>query len=207
VLDALLAGTGKRVEPAAAARLAELVGEDARTLASELQKLVAYVGDRSAIGAADVDELVVRVAEDKFFALSNAVEARKLEGSLVLLDRTLADGGSIQMVVSLLASTVRRMIEERERARRAAGPRRIGDPAEWERRVWPSVPPEERGEKKPFGFWMKYQASLRFGRDELLRALADLAEADVTSKSGGDARPLVERILMRMMSGPAAQAP
>jgi len=200
VLEALLAGTGKRVDRGAEARLAEIVGDDARTLASEVRKLAAFVGARQVIRADDVDEVVARVSEDKFFALGNAVEGRDLEKALAVLDRTLADGGSIHLVVGLLASTVRRMVEEKERARRVAGERRLGDAREWERRVWPSVSEEERGEKKPFGFWMKYQASLRFGRGDLLDALAGLAACDVAAKSGREPRPLVEGVLMRMLA-------
>ncbi len=60
--QALLAGTGKRVDRGGEAALAERVGDDARVLASEVQKLCAYVGDRKVIGAADVEAVVTRVA-------------------------------------------------------------------------------------------------------------------------------------------------
>ncbi len=199
-IELLLGPSGKRVEPDAERLLAERVGEDARTLASELAKLVAYAGSREVITAEDVEQTVVRVAEDPFFAFGNAVEARDRAAALAVLDRTLADGGSVHMVISLLASTLRRMIEERERARRVAGDRRIGSAREWESLVFPSVSEEERGEKKPYGFWMKYQASLRFSREELLRGLADVAEADVAAKSGGDGRVAVERLLVRLLA-------
>ncbi len=199
-IELLLGPSGKRVEPDAERLLAERVGEDARTLASELAKLVAYAGSREVITAEDVEQTVVRVAEDPFFAFGNAVEARDRAAALAVLDRTLADGGSVHMVISLLASTLRRMIEERERARRVAGDRRIGSAREWESLVFPSVSEEERGEKKPYGFWMKYQASLRFSREELLRGLAEVAEADVAAKSGRDARVAVERLLVRLLA-------
>jgi DNA polymerase-3 subunit delta len=80
-----------------------------------------------------------------------------------------------------------------------AGERRIADAREWERLVWPTVGEEERGEKKPYGFWMKYQAAQKFGRDELLRALCRLAEADLFAKSGRDARAAVERLLLDLL--------
>jgi len=200
VIEVLLAGTGKRVDRGAEALLAERVGDDARTLASELSKLTAFVGGRQVIKAEDVEQVVVRVAEDRFFALGNAVESRNLPEALAVLDRTLADGGSVHMVISLLASTVRRMIEERERARRVVGERRIGSAQDWERLVFPSLSEEERGDKKPYGFWMKYQAAQRFGRDELLRALCGLAEADLFAKSGRDARAAVERLLLELLA-------
>jgi DNA polymerase-3 subunit delta len=200
VLDALLAGTGKKVDRAGEARLAALVGDDARVLASEVAKLVAYVGDRKAIGAKDVDEIVTRVAEDPFFALGNAVEARDLEGALGVLGRAIQDGASPFMLLGSLAGTVRRMIVERERARRVVGERRLGSSREWEAAVFPTIPREEVGDKKPYGFWMKYQASTRFGRGELLDALAGLAEADVAMKTGQDGRIRLERVLVGLLA-------
>jgi DNA polymerase-3 subunit delta len=200
VLESLLAGTGKKVDRAGAARLAELVGDDARVLASEVAKLAAYVGDREVIGAKDVDELVTRVAEDPFFALGNAVEARDLRAALTVLDRSLEDGASPFLVLGSLAGTLRRLVVERERARRAVGERRIRSYDDWQAAVLPAIPPEELGEKKPFGFWMKYQAAARFGRGELLDALAALAEADVAMKSGQDGRIGLERVLVGLLA-------
>ncbi|WP_242395319.1 DNA polymerase III subunit delta [Anaeromyxobacter oryzisoli] len=205
VLESLLAGTGKRVDARGEARLAELVGDDARVLASEVQKLAAYVGDRKVIGAADVDQVVTRVAADPFFALGNAVEARDLPAALGVLDRSVADGASPFMLLGSLASTVRRMIVERERARRAVGDRRLGSAREWEAEVFPTVPEDEAKGKKPYGFWMKYQASLRFSRGELLDALAGLAEADVAMKSGQDGRIRLERVLVGLLAAPTRE--
>ena len=199
VIEELLAGTGKRVERAAEARLAELVGDDARVLAGEVAKLVAHAGGREVIGAADVDAVVTRTAEDPFFALGNAVEARALAQALEVLGRSLGSGASPHMLLGSLAGTVRRLVVERERARAAAGARRLGSFAEWQREVLPAIPEEELGQKKPYGLWMKYQAAMRFSRGELLDALAGLAEADHAMKTGGDGRVLLERALVRLL--------
>jgi DNA polymerase-3 subunit delta len=205
LLASLLAGTGKRVDPAGEARLAELVGDDARALASEVAKLAAYVGDRGVIGAKDVEEVVTRVASDPFFALGNAVEARDLEAAIGVLGRSIADGASPFMVAGSLAGTLRRMIVERERARKVVGQRRIGSAREWEAAVFPTIPDEEVGEKKPYGFWMKYQAAMRFTREELLAALVGLADADVAMKTGQDGRVRLERVLVGLLA-PSTQA-
>jgi len=199
VLEALLAGTGKRVDRAGEARLAELIGDDARVIASEVAKLAAYVGDRKTIGAKDVDEIVTRVAEDPFYALGNAVEARDLEGALGVLGRAIQDGASPFMLLGSLAGTVRRLVAERERARKVAGERRIGSFAEWQGKVLPAISDDELGDKKPYGFWMKYLASTRFSRGELLDALAGLAGADVSMKTGQDGRIRLERVLVGLL--------
>jgi DNA polymerase-3 subunit delta len=200
VIGSLLAGTGKRVDRGAEARLGELLGGDARVLASEIAKLAAFVGDRKTIGRADVDAIVTRVAEDPFFALGNAVEARDLPGALAVLGRSVEDGASPFMLLGSLAGTVRRLVVERERARRAAGERRIGSFAEWQGTVLPTIPEDELGEKKPYGLWMKCQASQRFARGELLDALAGLAEADVAMKTGQDGRIRLERVLVGLLA-------
>ena len=200
VLEALLAGTGKTVDAAAEARLAELVGDDARTLASEIAKLVSFVGERDRITSRDVDAVVSRVAADAFFALGNAVEAGDLAQALGVLDRSLADGASPFMVLGSIASTLRRLVVERERGRKAAGGRRIPTFDAWQAQVLPIVPADELEGKKPYGLWMKYQAAQRYPRGALLRALAELAGADVAMKSGFDGRPLLERALWRLVS-------
>jgi DNA polymerase-3 subunit delta len=200
VLDALLHGTGKKADAGAERRLADLVGDDARALASEVAKLVAYVGDRKTIGAADVDAVVARVAGGPFFALGNAVEARDLPLALDVLDRSLADGAHPILVLATLASTVRRLVLERERGRRLVGERRLVAFQQWEEFILPHLPAEELGDRKPFGFWKKYEAAQRYPRAALLGALADLADADLAMKSGADERPLLERVLWRLMA-------
>jgi DNA polymerase-3 subunit delta len=207
VLASLLAGTGKRVDAGGEARLAELVGADARVLASEVAKLAAYVGDRKVIGAKDVDEVVTRVATDPFFALGNAVESRDLAAALGVLGRAIEDGGTPFMLLGSLAGTVRRLVAEGERARKAAGGRRIGSFSEWQQLVLPSIPEDELGDKKPYGFWMKYQASARFSREALLGALVGLAEADVAMKTGQDGRIRLERVLVELLAGRPERTP
>ncbi len=200
VVQTLLAGTGKKADAGAVERLEALVGGDARTLASELQKLAAFVGDRKVIGADDVDEVVTRSAEDPFFALGNAVEARDLAAALGVVDRTVADGGSPHMLLATLAGTLRRLVVEKERARAVVGDRVVRTPRDWEAQIFPTIPSEEVGKKKPYGFWMKYQASTRFGLGELLDGLAALHEADVAMKSGQDARLQLERVLLGLLA-------
>ncbi len=205
LLAELLRGTGKTVDAGGEARLAALVGADARALAAEVAKLASFVGDRTVIRGADVDALVVRSAADPFFALGNAVEARDLPAALGVLRRSLADGASPHMLLGSLAGTVRRMLVERERARAAAGERRLGSFGDWSGAVLPAIDPAELKDRKPYGLWMKYQASLRFGREELLDGLCRLSEADHAMKTGSDGTLLVERWLVETLAPEESQ--
>jgi DNA polymerase-3 subunit delta len=67
--------------------------------------------------------------------------------------------------------------------------------------VLPAISDEELGGKKPYGFWMKYQAAVRFERGELLDGLAALARADLGMKSGQDPRIALERVLVGLLGG------
>ncbi|HTP29854.1 MAG TPA: DNA polymerase III subunit delta [Anaeromyxobacteraceae bacterium] len=200
LLDSFLKESGKSADPGAEARLVELLGDDARALANEVTKLISFAGDRMTITAADVDEVVTRVAPDPFFALGNAVEARDLARALAVLHRSLAEGAAPLMLLGSLASTVRRLLIERERGRRLAGDRHIPTFAQWQALILPHISQQELGGKKPYGFWMKYQAAQRYSRESLLRALVDLADADLAMKSGLEERPRLERVLWRLMA-------
>ncbi|HUK66571.1 MAG TPA: DNA polymerase III subunit delta [Anaeromyxobacteraceae bacterium] len=198
-VESILEGTGKSVDAGALSALAERVGGDARSLSSEVLKLASYVGERKKITASDVEAVVTRVAEDPFYALSNAVEARDLALALAILDRNLEDGSSPILILQTLAGTLRRLIVELERGRRAVGDRRLASYDAWQDLVLPHIAKEELGERKPFGLWKKYEAAQRYGRERLLRGLGELGLADVEMKSGAEERPLIEAALWRLM--------
>ncbi len=90
-----------------------------------------------------------------------------------VVDRSLADGASPFMFSDGSPPRCGGWWWSASAARRVAGGRRISSFGAWQRRVLPTVPREELGAKKPYGFWMKYQAAQRYSRGALLGALAD----------------------------------
>jgi len=75
---------GGEIEPAAAARLAEMVGEYPRQAAQEITKLLTYVNYSRRLKIADIDRVSVSTAQANIFTLvdalatGNAVQAQKL---------------------------------------------------------------------------------------------------------------------------------
>lgn len=63
---------GKRIEPAAAARIIEQVGDDLGSLANEVEKLSLFVAERPLVTLADVRALVGMSREEKIFAVMDA---------------------------------------------------------------------------------------------------------------------------------------
>ncbi len=102
---------GKRLDPAAGARLCELIGRDQGLLAMEIEKLSLYVGDRSNITANDVADLVGLSREEKIFAVVDAAGFGRLKESLQLWHQVLAtDPAAAYRTVGGMAFVLRRWL-------------------------------------------------------------------------------------------------
>jgi DNA polymerase-3 subunit delta len=99
----------------ALARLVNNVGPNARQLSSEVDKLVAYAGDKAEIDARDVDAIVTRNKQARAFALADALGDRDLPRLFKTLDEELwemqydKEKSEIGMLYGLI-SKVRMMI-------------------------------------------------------------------------------------------------
>jgi len=103
---------GKRMQPAAAERLCELVGPHQGALAGEVEKLCLYVGARPTITAEDVAALVGQSREQKIFAVMDAAGAGRLAEALELWRQVLAtDSAAIYKAVGGIAFVLRRWLD------------------------------------------------------------------------------------------------
>jgi DNA polymerase-3 subunit delta len=100
---------GKRLDVAAAQMLAsQRVGTSLGELSTEIEKLVAYVGDRPAITVADVDEVTPRLIEEDVFRLLDAVAAQSAGRAVAILRPLLQEKREAPpLVVTRLADALR----------------------------------------------------------------------------------------------------
>jgi DNA polymerase-3 subunit delta len=82
---------GGRIEQTAAARLAEMVGENTRQAAQELTKLLIYVNSARPINLADVEAVSVVTAQASVFALVDALAGGNGKLAQSLLHRLLEE--------------------------------------------------------------------------------------------------------------------
>jgi DNA polymerase III subunit delta len=82
---------GGRIEPNAAARLAEMVGEETRQAAQEITKLLTYVNFAHPIGLEDVEAVSIVTAQADIFGMVDALGAGNGEQAQKLLHRLLED--------------------------------------------------------------------------------------------------------------------
>jgi len=105
---------GVTLSPDAAALLANLIGNQLRLLANELDKLATYVGDGATITVDDVRKLSAHVQEARIFDLTDALAQRNRTQALNILHDLLADGEPPLKLISTITTQMRSLLLVKE---------------------------------------------------------------------------------------------
>ncbi|MBI5772718.1 MAG: DNA polymerase III subunit delta [Verrucomicrobia bacterium] len=211
----------KAISTEALARLVNYVGPNLRQLASEVDKLAAYVGTRAEIETVDVDAIVTRNKLAKAFALGDAVGDRDLPRALRTLDEELweirakidKDKSEIGLLYGLI-SKVRAMVFLKEML--AAGWLKANFSfegygaydkfkAQLERVPADAMPADKRFNPLAMNAYVLFKAlpqAQRYSRDELVRAMELLLDANcrlVGLGSAGEARLILQQTLTQII--------
>jgi len=100
-------GAGKRISSEAVEGLLDLVGDDLRSLDSEMEKLATYIGDRKLIEATDVKVVSDGARDFAPFELTDALERGDTAQALAILDREIPEGARGDRMLGLLAGFFR----------------------------------------------------------------------------------------------------
>lgn len=208
----LLDQSGKKLSPAAWVTLGRKTGFDLRRSINELNKLIAYVGDKPTIDPFDVEEAVGRTKEDDIFALTNALSGKNERAALEALQSLLRQGVHHLMILSMMVREVRLLLQARALVDSGKLPpvgSDMGFPA-FQKRIYPLLtqlkadgigPKEGIFSQRPFVAYNALQHCAGFTAERLTGMLNDLLEMDIAFKSsGGDPRLLLERFLMKSCS-------
>jgi DNA polymerase-3 subunit delta len=199
LVDEELKPLGKKLLRDAEAELKNRLGDDLRLIATELQKLALYAGERVQITRDDVLAVVAPVREEEFFALAEAVGEGDLGKALQLFAdelRRKANPSSVALpFLGGVASTLRRALADSARYAES-GPRELGY-NEYQSRLFPQLEEELAGKKvpHPFAAWLGYKRARRKPRTFWRQALVRCAETDFDLKNGADPRLCIERLL------------
>jgi DNA polymerase-3 subunit delta len=110
---------GCSIDPASAAYLVAMVGVDLMRLSNELEKLIAFVGDKGRITQDEIDELVRHSREHSNFELTDAVVEGNRKKALSLLHRIFDNASESPqslslMILGAIASNYRKMLGAKE---------------------------------------------------------------------------------------------
>jgi DNA polymerase III delta subunit len=128
-------GIGVRIEPRAAALLADRVGgavmetdvergDQTRLADSELRKLATYAGGRP-ITVEDVEQLVVDARPASLYAITNAVDRRDGPAAARALQRALDEGQPVLRILAALSGRISDLLVVRDLLARRAAPTEI----------------------------------------------------------------------------------
>jgi DNA polymerase-3 subunit delta len=174
----------KKLAPAAASLLVDLIGPDMALLDQEILKLAVYVGVRPTITAEDVDRLVGRSRVEQIWTLFDQLGAGKSAEALTLLDRLLDHGEDPIRLLGAFSMQLRRVAK-------AYRLNRLGKPL--------GVAISEAG-VPPFAARACEQQLRQIGRRRAEKLYDWLLEADLGIKGSSQLQPraLLERLVVRL---------
>ena len=105
---------GKQMQPAAQELIGRRAGGDMAMLASELEKLCLYVGERVSIAEDDVRAVFRDMAESWIFDFTSALATRQLARALPLLRGLIRQGEPPLRLLAMIAREVRLLLLARE---------------------------------------------------------------------------------------------
>lgn len=181
----LVSERGKEISRDAAELLVTVVGYDLRRLSVEVDKAVAFVGERSEIGRSDIEQVAATTAPTSVFEFLEALGDRDCRRSLRLLADLIGDGESVYGLHAMAVRQVRDLIAARSLLDRGRGgvaelARELGRP-DWQVKR------------------LARQAS-RFRQEELAALLRGAAASEADMKTSRDSRLAFERWIVSACS-------
>ncbi|MBI4092336.1 MAG: DNA polymerase III subunit delta [Candidatus Kerfeldbacteria bacterium] len=171
---------GRTIEPAAAEKLASLVGSDLWLATNEMDKLMQ---GRSKIRLADVNENLSATVEANIFEFVDALSRRQQREAMTLLEDQLASGANELYLLAMIARQIRILLGVADLVSREPNPATIAS----------------RMKLHPFVVKKALQQIRSFSQSELIAAHDHVVEIDQKMKSsGGDPRVLLELFVLRL---------
>src|ERR1700760_3109264 len=189
---------GSALEVDAARELADALGSDLMLMASELEKLLLYTGERRRITLGDVETMVLGAKQRTLYELTDAISAQDRPRALALLQGLLnaSDGGEESAIghLYMLARTFRQMLVILEKNVRDS------------RAIWQALWQGFR--MPPFAAEDLIRQARRYkSRRDLTRALRLIARADLELRSSPpDKRLVLERLVLALASEEQVQS-
>jgi len=202
-----LAKRGKKVAPDALLALGEKTGFELRDSLQEIEKLIAYVGDRETIDRNDIDAVVEKTAEDSVFDLTSAIVEKDAGTALQTLQQLLDQGVNHILILTMIAREVRFLLQGHLLLASGKIPalRPRMDYGGFQAGVYPAVKTlaKRKGTwlatQHPYVIYNALRNAGRFSRDELIGYMHRLADLDRAMKSSGiDPGLALRRLLIDM---------
>jgi len=201
---------GKRLTPDALLALGEKTGLNLRDSLKEVEKLIAYAGDRETIDRNDIDAVVKKTAEDSVFDLTSAIVEKNAGKAFQTLQQLFDQGVNHILILSMIARETRLLLQGNIILESGEIPAfRPGmSYGTFQAGIYPSVKNmvDKYGRKSkwlatqhPYVIYKTFKNAGRFSREELIDYMKRLADLDLAMKSSGiDPQLALKRLITGM---------
>ncbi len=196
---------GKTMAPGGFEALYEKIGADMRSFSNEVEKLIAFVGDRKEVLPSDVEAVSKRSKQDPIYEMSNAIAERDIRKALFFLDSLLKNNFFPLQVLAAASNQIRKLILAKDfiRGRYGSGWGKDLSYAAFQKMILPELKKREpdflTGSAHPFAIYMTLKQSDNYTLEELIGAMEVLLDADIRLKrSGQDAKIVLEHAILRI---------
>jgi DNA polymerase III subunit delta len=178
---------GKNISHRAAFLLVEMVGSDFGALASELEKICTFVGDRDLIEPEDILQTASSQRSFSTFDMLDHLKARQADKALRSLRSLILSGELPLKILSTLAWQIRIVWQVKDGLRQGI----------------PEAELASRLRSHPFVIKKAREQAARFSDAELYRVIEAIAQTDIAIKSTGSSPELLleELVLVLCMDG------
>jgi DNA polymerase-3 subunit delta len=198
-----LGDAGKTADPQARELILQRSPSDLLRLGHELEKLVLYAGERSAVRGEDVEAVFAGQGEAWVFDLTRAIGERNPRAALSQLARLLAGGEHPLKLLGAMASEARRLLSARQLLDgelRRRWRRGMSYPQFQQQVLAQGLAPELS--RNSYAGYMCLLRAERLSMTELRRYMNGIYDADLRLKSSGNnPRLVMERLVLGMCFG------
>lgn len=113
-IQARLRREGKTIDGAVLALFRQYAGDDMMNIASETDKLIAFLGDRQAVTSEDIRAICTPVVQDRIFEMIDAIAGGERERSMGIYTDLIRLQTPPQVILSLLQKQYSRLLQIRE---------------------------------------------------------------------------------------------
>lgn len=186
VVRAMFAERGKQISHDAAGLLVELVGRDLQRLSVEMDKVISFVGDRTEVARADIDESAATTMQRTVFHFTDALGDRDCGRALRIAAELLGAGESEHGLHAMAVRMMRDLMAARSLIDRGQGSA--------------DVVASTLG-RPPFVAKKLLRQARGFMPVELVALLQASAETEQIMKTSRDSRLALERWIVKVCAG------
>lgn len=224
----LLTENKKKIDQNAFSKLSEITGFNLDVFSQNLNKLIAYTGERPGISIDDVNAVVVRDKKDPIFNLTNALADKNQKACFFYLDSLLKEGFHYLQILKSFENQVRKLLLVKAFVAQTGGSGKTGFRQmgfnTFKQQMLPKVIEHDKSmkaavkvdkkkkspqndlllapnPKSPYPVYQVFLKSENFSITELTQALIFLSDLDYKLKSSAiDAKAQIEIFIIQLCS-------